>query len=88
MQMSTALRMKTNEELLAQLAMLPAGESGEVIDGSIFVMGRPGQPHQIVGGEIWGALRFGGPSDVGGDWIIYQEVSVRFATNTYKPMKK
>jgi len=37
--MSTAARLKTNEELLLEVAALPSHQPGEVIDGSVFVMG-------------------------------------------------
>jgi Uma2 family endonuclease len=79
--MPSAVRLKSNDELLRELDALPASQTGEVIDGAMYVMGRPGQGHQVSAGEVWGTLRYGGPGGRGGPWVLYQEVSVRFATN-------
>jgi Uma2 family endonuclease len=78
--MSTAQRLKSNAELLEQLAALPEGEAAEVIDGTLYLMGRPHQRHQQVMGHI-GRVLLGGPGGRGGAWVIYQEVSVRFRTD-------
>lgn len=72
---------KGNEALLAELASLPEGQTGEVIGGALHVMGRPGAAHQEAQAEIAGTLRFRGPGGKGGAWIILNEVSVRFQTS-------
>ncbi|PZR16134.1 MAG: hypothetical protein DI536_07540 [Archangium gephyra] len=78
--MSTAPRLKSNKELLRELATLPDGQSGEVIDGALYVMGRPGFRHQTVEGKVIGVLDGGGPGGRGG-WMFAVEVSVRFPTD-------
>ncbi len=78
--MSTAQRLKTNAELLRELATLPDEQTGEVIDGSVYVMGRPGLRHQTVEDEVVSLLKRGGPRGPGG-WRFASEVSVRFPTD-------
>ncbi len=78
--MSTAPRLKSNAELLREIASLPEGEAAEVIDGAIYLMARPHQRHQQVMGHI-GRVLLGGPGGRGGPWVIYQEVSVRFPSD-------
>lgn len=77
--MSTAQRLKTNAELLRELATLPDEQTGEVIDGSVYVMGRPGMRHQKVENKVAGLLDGGGPG--AGGWLFVSEVSVRFASD-------
>lgn len=79
--MSPAQRLKTNAELLSELASLPDNQSGEVIDGSIYVMGRPSGAHQNVEDELTASFRRGGPGGKGGTWVILSEVSVRFPSD-------
>lgn len=79
--MSMAPRPKTNAELLRELASLPEGEAGEVIDGALYVMGRPNLRHQTAEDEIVSLLKKGGPGGRGGDWVLASEVSVRFPTD-------
>ncbi|MDP1825816.1 MAG: Uma2 family endonuclease [Archangium sp.] len=77
----SAPRLKTNAELLAELAALPDGTSGEVIDGAAYVMGRPNLRHQTAEDEIVSLLKKGGPGGRGGAWVLASEVSVRFPTD-------
>lgn len=79
--MSSAPRLKSNAELLRELAALPDGQSGEVIDGALYVMGRPNPKHQAAEGEVFAQLRKGGPGGRGGGWIFLPEVSVRFPSD-------
>lgn len=79
--MSTAPRLKSNSELLREVAALPDDQTGEVIDGSLYVMGRPHPLHQAVEGGIFTLFKKGGLSDRGGGWIMLTEVSVRFGTD-------
>lgn len=79
--MTVALEKRSNAELLEEVARLPERMTGEVIDGELYVMGRPTPGHQNVEGEVTGALRFGGggkPPPPG--WLILPEVEVRFPT--------
>lgn len=79
--MSSAPKLKTNTELLQELAALPDDQSGEVIDGAVYVMGRPSLRHQTAEDEVVSLLKRGGPGGRGGGWIFASEVSVRFATD-------
>lgn len=79
--MSTAPRLKTNAELLAEIAALPGDQSGEVIDGTAYVMGRPNLRHQSVEDGVITLMKKGGPGGRGGSWLIASEVSVRFPTD-------
>ncbi len=78
--MATAARLKTNEELLAELDALPDEQRGEVIDGGLYVMARPTAAHQRVQSRLGATLDFGGPGD-GDEWIVLPEVSVRFPSS-------
>ncbi|MFT3710413.1 MAG: Uma2 family endonuclease [Archangium sp.] len=77
--MSTAPRLKTNAELLKELASLPDDQSGEVIEGEVYVMGRPSLRHQTVEDEVTSLLKKGGPGE--GGWLFASEVSIRFASD-------
>lgn len=79
--MSTASRLKTHQELLRELAALPDGQTGEVVAGALYVMGRPGPRHQAAEGEVFSQLKTGGPGGRSGGWIFLPEVSVRFASD-------
>lgn len=79
--MSSAPKLKTNAQLLAELGALPDDQAGEVIDGALYVMGRPNPKHQAAEGEIFSQLKKGGPGGRGGGWIFLPEVSVRFSTD-------
>jgi Uma2 family endonuclease len=73
--MLTVPRLKTNAELLASL---PEGEAGEVIDGALYVMGRPNLRHQAAKDEIITLLKKGDP---GGAWVLASAISARFPTD-------
>lgn len=80
--MSTALKKKSNLELLEQASKLEHPLCGEVIDGELFVMGRPTFGHMNVEGEVFMDLRRGSSGPPPPGWIFIQEVEVRFlATN-------
>lgn len=68
-------------ELLLELASLPDHQSGEVIDGALFLMGRPSGAHQNTEDELTASLRRGGPGGKGGTWVILSEVSVRLPSD-------
>ena len=57
---TVALKKRSNAELLEEVARLSERMTGEVVDGELYVMGRPTPGHQNVEGEVTGALRFGG----------------------------
>lgn len=79
--MPAALKKRSHAELLEEVARLPEHMTGEIIDGELYVMGRPSPSHQNVEGEVTGVLRFGGggkPPPSG--WLILPEVEVRFPT--------
>ena len=73
----TAPRFKTNGELLAEIANLPGDQSGEVIDGTAYVMGRPNLRHHSAEDEVISLLKKGGPGGHGGSWVVASEVSLR-----------
>jgi Uma2 family endonuclease len=79
--MSTAPRLKSNAELLREIAALPDDQTGEVIDGALHVMGRPPLRHQTTEDEVIILLKKGGPGGRGGSWVFASEVSVRFSTD-------
>jgi len=76
--MTVALQRKSNLELIAEAERLPESLTGEVIDGELYVMGRPSGAHQCVEAEVATDLRRGGG---GGGWLILPEVEVRFPTD-------
>ncbi len=49
--------LKSNADLLRELGALPEGEAGEVIDGALYVMGRPNLRHQAAKDELVGLLK-------------------------------
>ena len=79
---SVARKLKTNAELCSEADALPEGQTGEVIDGVLHVMGRPSGFHASVEMALGSQLRFGGGGGgpVGG-WLILAEVEVRFAND-------
>lgn len=76
--MSVALKKRSNAELLEEADRLKYPLCGEVIDGELYVMGRPAPSHMNVEGEVFMDLRrgSGGPPPAG--WFFFQEVEVRF----------
>lgn len=80
--MSTAARRKSNLELLADAQQLSETMVGEVIDGELYVMGRPAPAHQQVEVELHSDLRRGGPGrPPPSGWYFQQEVEIRFESN-------
>lgn len=80
--MSTVHRRKSNLELLGELDALPENMTGELIDGDLFVMGRPSPAHQQAESELRSELTRGGPrGPPPGGWYFQQEVEIRFNTN-------
>lgn len=80
--MSVAPKLKTNAELCRELDALADDQTGEVIDGTLYVMGRPSLFHQTALLGIGSTLKFGsggGPPISG--WVIGQEVEVRFPSD-------
>jgi Uma2 family endonuclease len=74
--MSTAVKRKSNQELLAELAALPDNVTGEVIDGELYVMGRPTPAHQEVEAGLMSALKFGGGGPPPVAWYFQHEVEL------------
>ncbi len=81
--MTVALRTPTNAELCDEADALPAPLVGEVIDGTLYTMGRPTPAHANVELEIAGDVRRGqrggGPPPTG--WYIQPEVEIRFVND-------
>ncbi|MGV3625798.1 MAG: Uma2 family endonuclease [Archangium sp.] len=73
--MSTAP--KSNSELLLALAEVPDEQTGEVINGSLYVTGRPSLRHQHVELEVTSTLK----RDRLCGWRFFHEVAVRFPTD-------
>lgn len=78
--MSVALKKRSNAELLAEVERLPENMTGEVIDGELFVMGRPSLAHQHTLAELTYLTRKGGPGGPAG-WLILPEVEIRFPSD-------
>ncbi len=74
--MSVALKKKSHDELLAEIARLPEHMTGELVAGELHVMGRPSGAHQNVELELGHDLRHGGGNTNG--WLILTEVEVLF----------
>lgn len=77
--MNVAVKKKSPDELLAEVQRLPENMTGEVVDGELYVMGRPSLAHQTAEGELESELRRGGGSG-GQRWIIASELEVLFST--------
>lgn len=78
--MSTALKKKSNLELLDEAARLEYPLCGEVIDGELFVMGRPTFGHMNVEVEVMFDLRRGSGGPPPSGWTFIQEVEIRFTS--------
>lgn len=76
----TALKKKSNAELLAEVERLPENMTGEVIAGELHVMGRPSFAHQNVQAELNHLMRRGGGGGPTG-WLILPEVEIRFPSS-------
>lgn len=76
--MSTAVKRKSNRELLAEVAALPERLTGEVIDGELYVMSRPTPAHQEVEAGLMSSLKFGGGGPPSPGWYFQHEVEILF----------
>ena len=80
LQALTALKKSSNADLLREVERLPENMTGEVIDGELFVMGRPSFAHQNVQAELNYLMRRGGGGGPTG-WLSLPEVEVRFPSS-------
>jgi Uma2 family endonuclease len=82
-----APKLRSFEELYAEIQAMPAGMTGEILTpGEVHVtMGRPGRPHRFGARRVLEALRaFDG--DVGGSgWWIEVESEIRFGQRLLDP---
>lgn len=82
--MSIAFKKKSNLELLEEASRLQYPLCGEVIDGELFVMGRPTPGHLNVEGELFMDLRRGSGGPPPSGWTFFQEVEVLFPSTHEK----
>jgi len=73
--------LKTDQpELYAQLCALPSGQTGEIINGRLYVQPRPAGPHALVSSTL--TMDVGNPFQRGkggpGGWWILDEPEVHF----------
>lgn len=77
-----AARTRTFEELYAEIAQLPEGMTGEILeDGVIRTMSRPGKRHRRAAGACLDALSGVNANLRGSGWWIEVETEIRFPVN-------
>jgi Uma2 family endonuclease len=84
---ATAAKLRTFEELYAEIEAMPEGMTGEILEpGQVHVtMGRPGRPHRFSAKRVSRSLR-GFDIDEGGQgWWIESEPEIRFGQRMLDP---
>jgi hypothetical protein len=72
-----ARRARTFEELYAEIARLPEGMTGEILeDGAVRTMSRPGKRHRRAAGACLDALSGSNANLRGTGWWIEVEISL------------
>ena len=84
--MTAAVRSGTFEELYRQIAQLPEGSRGEILDpGHLHVMGRPAKKHRRCAQAIYRQLGGVDQGTGGSGWWIEVEPEVRFGERLFDP---
>jgi Uma2 family endonuclease len=84
---AAAPKLKSFEELYAEIEAMPEGMTGEVLEpGQVHVtMGRPARPHRFTAKRIAASLRGFDVDEGGKGWWIEIEAEVRFGQRMLDP---
>lgn len=84
--MTAAARTKSFDELYAEIAALPSGSRGEILEpGRVHVMGRPAKRHRRAAQSIYRGLEGVDAGTGGTGWWIEVEPEVRFDARLFDP---